>query len=147
MTAGAHVVRSNEGETLELGVATMRILAAGDVTADGFSLSTFAGGAGPWTVPHVHNHMDESFYILSGKFTFTVAGEAVTLGPGDYVLVPRGTSHVFRADEAGSLLCLAVPGGLENMFRELAGLSPDAMVNPEVRAAISARHDSVPVTQ
>jgi quercetin dioxygenase-like cupin family protein len=145
--AKAHVVRAAEGETLELGIATMRILAAGEVTGDGFALSVFSGKEGAWTVPHVHNHMDESFYILSGRFTFTVAGEPVTLGPGDYVLVPKGASHVFQADEAGSLLCLMAPGGLENMFRELASLPADAITNPEVRAAISARHDSTPVVQ
>jgi hypothetical protein len=37
-----------------------------------------------------------------------------------------------------------VPGGLEEMFFELADLPPGAITDPAVRAAISARHDSVP---
>jgi hypothetical protein len=36
------------------------------------------------------------------------------------------------------------PGGLEEMFFELAGLPPDSITDPAARAAISARHDSIP---
>jgi hypothetical protein len=42
------------------------------------------------------------------------------------------------------LLVLSVPGGQEEMFYELAGLGADALRNPEIRAAIAARHDSIP---
>ena len=50
-TQTGHVVRPGEGRTVELGVATMRVLAAGpDVTGERFSLSEFSGTtAGPWT--------------------------------------------------------------------------------------------------
>jgi hypothetical protein len=46
--------------------------------------------------------------------------------------------------EGGRCLVLMVPGGLEEMFFELADLPPGALTDPAVRAAISARHDSVP---
>jgi len=42
------------------------------------------------------------------------------------------------------LLTLMVPGGLEEMFFELADLPPDSVTDPAVRSAISARHDSIP---
>jgi hypothetical protein len=44
----------------------------------------------------------------------------------------------------GRFLTLMVPGGLEEMFFELAGLPPDSITDPAARAAISARHDSIP---
>jgi hypothetical protein len=37
-----------------------------------------------------------------------------------------------------------VPGGLEEMFFELGELGPDSIRDAGVRAAISARYDSVP---
>jgi hypothetical protein len=37
-----------------------------------------------------------------------------------------------------------VPGGLEEMFYELADLPPDSVTDPAARGAISARHDSIP---
>lgn len=123
----------------------MRILAAGETTQGAFTLSEFSGGDGAWTVPHVHNRFEESFLVLEGDFTFTVAGEEIKADAGCYVLVPRGTPHVITARSGGGrLLVLAVPGGHEAMFKELSQLSPDSIRNPEVRAAISLKHDSVP---
>lgn len=63
-----------------------------------------------------------------------------------YVLVPRGTAHAIEAAPGGgAFLTQIVPGGLEKMFFELGGLPPDAIRDPAVCAAISARYDSVPV--
>jgi quercetin dioxygenase-like cupin family protein len=89
--------------------------------------------------------MEESFYVLDGQYTFTVGEEKIPAGPGSYVLVPRGTRHAISAGTGGGrLLALMVPGGLEEMFFELATLPSDSITDPAVRAAISARYDSSP---
>jgi len=135
-----------EGQTVDLGIIQMRVLAAGEATTGrAFTLAEFTGGEGPWTVPHIHGATQESFYVLDGQYTFTVGEEKIPAGPGSYVLVPRGTRHTFSAGAGGGrLLVLMVPGGLEEMFIELATLPPDSITDPAVRAAISARHDSLP---
>jgi quercetin dioxygenase-like cupin family protein len=143
----AHVVTPDQGQVADLGVARMRIIAAGtDITDRSFSLVEFAGDEGAWTVPHMHRRMEESFYVLDGEFTFTVGQEKIPAGPGAYILVPRGTPHVLEAGASGGrLLTLMVPGGLEEMFLELATLGPDSLRDVVTRAAISGRYDSVPV--
>jgi quercetin dioxygenase-like cupin family protein len=143
----AHTVAPDEGQVADLGIVKMRILAAGTQTTDQkFTLVEFAGGEGVWTVPHLHRGMEESFFVLDGEFTFTVGEEKIPAGPGSYILVPRGTPHVMEAGTAGGrFLTLMVPGGLEEMFLELATLPPDSMRDPAARAAVSARYDSVPV--
>lgn len=144
----AHVVRLGQGRTVDLGVAQMRVLASGEATNGGaFTLAEFSGtGEGAWTVPHLHRGFEESFFILDGLFTFTVGDEAIAATPGMYLLVPRGTSHTFNAAAGGGrFLLLMVPGGLEKMFFELGQLPPNAIRDPAVRAAISARYDSIPV--
>jgi homogentisate 1,2-dioxygenase len=66
--------------------------------------------------------------------------------PGAYVLVPRGTRHLITAETSDArCLVLMVPGGQEDMFFELGELGADSLRDPGVRAAISARYDSVPV--
>lgn len=147
MTGRAHTVQPGVGRTADLGNVRMRVLASGPVTRGGsFSLAEFTGGAGPWTVPHVHRGMEESFFVLDGGFTFTVGPDTVEAGPGAFVLVPRETRHVFHVAEGGGrCLVLWVPGGLEEMFLELAELSPGSLTDPAARAAIAARFDSVPV--
>jgi quercetin dioxygenase-like cupin family protein len=125
----------------------MRVLAAGEaVTGGSFTLAEFSGaGAGPWTVPHVHRGFEESFFILDGTFFFTVGEKITEATAGMYLLVPRETKHtIAAADGGGRFLTLMVPGGLEDMFFELGTLPPNAIRDPAVRAAISARYDSVP---
>jgi quercetin dioxygenase-like cupin family protein len=142
----AHTVRPGEGPSVELGVVTMRVLmGSDDVPANGFTLTEFSGGEGAWTVPHLHREMEESFFVLDGTFTFSVGTQRHQATPGAYLLVPRGTAHAISAGaNGGRLLVLMVPGGLEHMFFELGTLPPNAIRDPEIRAAISARYDSVP---
>jgi quercetin dioxygenase-like cupin family protein len=146
LSGHAHTVAPGEGRIADLGVIQMRVLAAGeDTTSRAFTLAEFTGGPGQWTVPHIHHEMEESFYVLDGEFTFAVGEQEIAAGPGAYILVPRGTRHGIAAGaEGGRCLTLMVPGGLEEMFFELAGLPPGSITDPAVRAAISARHDSAP---
>jgi quercetin dioxygenase-like cupin family protein len=144
----AHTVRPGEGRAVDLGVVSMRVLAAGEaVTGRSFTLAEFSGtGEGAWTVPHLHQGFEESFYVLEGRFTFKVGEERIEASPGTYILVPRGTSHTIEAATGGGVfLTLMVPGGLEEMFFELGTLPPNAIRDPVARAAISARYDSIPV--
>ena len=142
-----HVVGPGEGRIVDLGVTRMRVLAAGqDVTRGAFTLAEFSGGPGPWTVPHLHRGMEESFFVLDGEFIFTVGDNEIAAGPDGYVLVPRNTRHLLAATtHQARCLVLMVPGGQEEMFYELGGLGADSLRDPAVRAKISARYDSVPV--
>ena len=143
----AYTVGAGEGRSVHLGVVSMRVLAGAADTGGAFTLAEFFGtGAGPWTVPHLHRGFEESFFVLDGRFTFTVGEQAIEATPGMYILVPRGTAHTISAAEGGGrLLTLMVPGGLEEMFFELGTLPPNAIRDPAARAAISARYDSIPV--
>jgi quercetin dioxygenase-like cupin family protein len=132
-------------ETLDLGIVTVRLLATAEQTNGAFAVGEFSGGEGPWTVPHVHQHTEESFYVLNGAFTFTLDTDETEARPGSFILVPRGTRHVLRAAPGGGrLLTVWVPGGLEAMFVELSRMPPGSLRDPEARKAISARFDSVP---
>ena len=146
LSGQAHTVRPGEGQVADLGAVRMRVLAAGNpVTNRAFTLTEFTGAEGAWTVPHVHSAMEESFFVLDGEFTFTVGEEKVLVGPGSYILVPRGTRHMIHAGGSGGrLLTLMVPGGLEEMFFELAQLPPGGITDPAVRATVSAKYDSTP---
>ncbi len=123
----------------------MRVLAAGEPTGGAFSLVEFSGDGGPWTVPHVHRSMEESFFVLDGEFRFRVGDQQVDVSAGSYLLVPRGTPHALAAgSDGGRLLTLMVPGGLEEMFFALSEL-PGALTDPSARAAVATKYDSIPV--
>jgi mannose-6-phosphate isomerase-like protein (cupin superfamily) len=149
VTGKPHVVRPGHGRSVDLGVASMRLLGASEWFGGAFSLTEFSGTSeGPWTVPHLHEEFEESFYILDGSFTFSVGDETVEAGAGTYLVVPRGTSHTFTAAAGGGrFLTLMVPGGLEEMFFELGELEGDAITDPAARRAVAERFDSIPVAQ
>ena len=109
MTNEVHLIRPNEGEVADLGVIKMRVLAAGEATGREFTLAEFKGGPGPWTVLHIHNQTNESFYVSAGSFTFSFGEREVPVEAGDYLMVPRGTPHMMTGGpDGGTLLTLMV---------------------------------------
>ena len=142
----AYFLDSAQGECADLGVARMRLIVPTAATQGAFAIGEFRGDEGHWTIPHVHHHMEESFYVLDGTFTFTCGEEEIEATPGAFLIVPRGTRHLMRAGPGGgALLAIFTPGGLEEMFLELGRLPAGSITNPQVRAEIAARYDSRPV--
>lgn len=56
-----------------------------------FGEATFLPGQG--VDEHVHDTAYEVFYIQSGKAEFVVNGEAVTVFPGDCIVIEQGEKH------------------------------------------------------
>jgi quercetin dioxygenase-like cupin family protein len=53
---------------------------------------------------HVNHHVhgfEESFYILEGKVNFQIDDETYTLTPGDFGLIPTGTTHAWMNKGGG----------------------------------------------
>ncbi|MBD7941258.1 cupin domain-containing protein [Brevundimonas guildfordensis] len=76
-------------------------------------------GPGYRTPIHVHHHLDESFYVLSGRLTLHAGGQTQVLGPGDYVFIPRGVPHAQgnQGSEATHLLMSVSSGDFLGFFR------------------------------
>jgi quercetin dioxygenase-like cupin family protein len=136
---------TSSGDVLDLGTIRLRLLTVAEKTNGAFAVGEFSGGEGPWTVPHVHQRTEESFYVLDGAFTFTLGVEDLEAGPGSFIRVTPGTRHELRAAPGGGrLLTMWVPGGTEAMFVELSQMPPGSLRDPEARKAISMRFDSIP---
>jgi quercetin dioxygenase-like cupin family protein len=68
--------------------------------------------------PHTHTHEDESLLLLQGELQVWVGDEFHILHPGDYILMPRGVEHYFRAVTPQVRLMVQLsPGGLEQGFK------------------------------
>jgi quercetin dioxygenase-like cupin family protein len=50
---------------------------------------------------HVHPH-DESLWVVRGRIVLRVADREYPLGPGDRLLLPRGTQHTAKAGPEGA---------------------------------------------
>jgi len=62
---------------------------------------------------HSHAETDDFFLVLRGALTIEMRDAAVTLGPGELCVVPRGVEHCPVAEEETELLLLE-PAGTPN---------------------------------
>ncbi len=63
--------------------------------------------AGKQTKPHAHNHLEEIFIPL-GQGIIGIDGKRIALKGGDVVVVERGETHWFQADDETPLRVIAI---------------------------------------
>jgi mannose-6-phosphate isomerase-like protein (cupin superfamily) len=61
---------------------------------------------------HHHDHEDELFLVLDGRLTMRLRDGEITLGPGEFLIVPRGVEHQPAADVETHVLLLEPAGTL-----------------------------------
>ena len=81
--------------------------------------------AGALVPPHVHNLEDEYSIVLDGEIGFRSNDQEVVLGPGGYIVKPRGEVHAMW--NAGStparMIEVITPAGFERFFRDFADMT------------------------
>jgi quercetin dioxygenase-like cupin family protein len=79
--------------------------------------------------PMHHHEQDEVFHVLDGLLTLSVNNELIGAGPGTVIVVPAGTPHCWKnySDQPVRLSVTFVPGGVEPLFEQMAGKSPEEL--------------------
>lgn len=68
---------------------------------EGFDSFSWTDAPGTDYAPHHHPH-DESLWLVSGRISFGVDDRTYELGPGDRLMLPRGTIHTARVGPEGA---------------------------------------------
>jgi mannose-6-phosphate isomerase-like protein (cupin superfamily) len=90
----------------------------------GGALSVFETSIDAGPPLHVHDRDDECFYVLDGTLSVRCGDDEFDAAAGSFVFLPRGRAHRFwAAGRAARLLLIAVPGGIEDYFREINAAS------------------------
>lgn len=153
MNSGSSPLRLDPAEeTIRIGPLTVRFQLTG-AESNG-SLALFELGV-PAAVrlqapAHSHDHYEETIYGLAGVVTWTVNGNAIEVGPGQALCIPRGAVH--RFDNLGTAdarqLCVISPAAIgPEYFREAAEVVRAAGGGPPDRAKlieIMRRHGLTP---
>lgn len=97
MSDRPEVLRWDEARDGKLGERAMRE----KLEALGYSVTRWTYPPGTFFDTHTHA-VDKIDGVLTGRFEITLFGQAVILGPGDAVHVPRGAAHSAKVigDEA-----------------------------------------------
>jgi mannose-6-phosphate isomerase-like protein (cupin superfamily) len=90
----------NLGEKLGLISEHWRPKVVGELNGQEVKLAKFKGTF----VWHHHEHEDELFLCVSGRFRVEFRDRVVDLGLGDFIIVPRGVEHRPAADEEAAVL-------------------------------------------
>lgn len=87
--------------------------AHGDIRQS-FAEAVVAPGAG--TALHRHRTSEEIYHITNGTGVMTLANESFTVGVGDSILIPPGTSHCIRntGNDSLHILCACAPAYSDN---------------------------------
>lgn len=92
---------------------------------------TSSPGAGPPL--HIHEEVDESFYVIDGHYRFRVGDTVVDAPSGTLVHGPRGLPHQFEniAGRDSRMLVVSTPGGVERFFEDLGEVTRGGTQRPE----------------
>ncbi len=74
------------------------------VSADGATISIQDGNVGK----HMHPNTNEIQYILEGTGTIWLGDKEVKVGPGDLVVIPKGTAHGGTKPDGRPLKAIAI---------------------------------------
>lgn len=129
MTSG-FVVRAGAGRPMP--AAGGEVLARVNQTDGEFSLLLSHAPAGDLAPLHTRDRESESFFILAGRYAIRCGHDQWEATTGDFVYLPRRVPHAWRVvgPDAGRKLVLALPGGIEDFFVDLAaGVAVDELTH------------------
>jgi mannose-6-phosphate isomerase-like protein (cupin superfamily) len=144
MVTGAVVLGPGEGRSVSLR-GTDVVFKAESGSAEGASSVEFTAAPGFDTGLHVHQRLEETFYVLEGEFEFRVGDETVRASAGACMVVPRQVPHAFanRAGSPSRLLLIMSPPAHDRYFDELAEiLTAAGPPDSDAIAALRRRYDT-----
>ncbi len=121
--------------------------AAPDMDTVVFEMTLPVGSSPPL---HVHDHLDDTWYILEGRMVVRCGDDELVVGAGHWVSMPRGVPHTFRVvgDQPAQILLVHDNGSFRAFVREVstpatARVVPSQPAFPPVDelVRIAASHD------
>jgi quercetin dioxygenase-like cupin family protein len=129
--------------------ALSRVRLSGEQTGGAFSLTENLNRHGNGSPVHVHDHEDETLFVLDGELRVVAGEEEHAAGPGTVAVLPRHVRHAYVVTSpTARFLTLHIPAGFERFAAEVGQRAPALELPPEpaappdlaALAATAARH-------
>lgn len=114
----------------------------GKDTGGALSIVEHPFAVGALVPPHIHTLEDEYSIVLEGKIGFRSNEREVVLGPGGYIVKPRGEVHaMWNAGVAPARMIEVIsPAGFEGFFHELTAMTSKGAPEPRAVAELAERY-------
>lgn len=125
------------GKMLEHPVTRERIVirkSTRDTGGELFQAEVYLQPGGFVAAEHIHPLQEEHFEVISGTLRGRVAGKELTISPGEQIVVPAGTPHVWwnsGVDELHVHVEVRPALQIETFFETFFGLAQNGKVNPK----------------
>jgi mannose-6-phosphate isomerase-like protein (cupin superfamily) len=113
--------------------------------AKGASCTEWEAAPGFDTGLHVHERLEETWYVLAGELEFRLGDKTFNATAGATVFVPPRLPHAFanRTDAPATFLLITSPPGHDRYFDELAAiLAVEGPPDSEAIAELRRRYDT-----
>jgi quercetin dioxygenase-like cupin family protein len=141
--AAVRVVQPGEGEAAGVGPGIGVVFKIdGEDTGGAVSIVEQPFEVGALVPPHSHTREDEVTVVVEGQVGFRSGDKEVVLGPGGYIVKPRGEVHAMwnAGKSPARIIEIITPAGFEGAMRELAALAAAGPPDPEAMGALIARY-------
>jgi mannose-6-phosphate isomerase-like protein (cupin superfamily) len=105
-------------------------------------------------VTHIHDHLDDSWYVLDGSLAVRCGDDEFSATAGRWLSLPRGVAHTFRVvgNRPARILLVHDNGSFRDFVRDLASPALEQTMPPtpefpsfDVLGRVAAAHDLRPV--
>ncbi len=121
------ILAPDEGRLFTIGADQVMVKGVSDVLGAGFALIDYrAAPHVPGPPLHVHDAIDEAWYLLDGHLDVRIGDVRCTVGAGSFLLVPHGAPHTFvnAGDDWARWIGVLSPGSALGMLEALGRLIP-----------------------
>jgi len=146
---GVKVVRPGEGKSggLMPGVGVVFKITGAD-SGGALAIVEHPFEVGALVPPHKHAHEDEYSIVLEGQIGFRSEEKEVVLGPGGYIVKPRGEVHAMwnAGTVPARMIEVISPPAFENVFRGVVEMAEQGTLDMSKVVELADRHE-VPMAQ
>jgi len=114
----------------------------GEDTGGALSIVEHPFEVGALVPPHIHQLEDEYSIVLEGEIGFRSNDQEVVLGPGGYIVKPRGEVHAMwnAGTTRARMIEVISPAGFERFFAELTEMTRVGRPDPAAVRELATRY-------
>jgi quercetin dioxygenase-like cupin family protein len=115
----------------------------GEDSGGALSIVEHPFAVGALVPPHIHHREDEYSIVLQGEIGFRSNDREVVLGPGGYIVKPRGEVHAMwnAGPTPARMIEVISPAGFERFFRDLVDMTAAGAPDPAAVAELAGRYE------